>query len=137
MTANELYYAFLSILQVHNFVAVRSGNVVKIVPDANARQMPGNDLPQFTGRAAATKWSPRSSKRRTSAPTQLATVLRQLQPQYGQLQPVPGTNSMIITDRASNVARIQRIVSRVDQSSNSNVEVIPLQNAIAGDVVRD
>ncbi|HMA11210.1 MAG TPA: hypothetical protein VKO83_04940, partial [Steroidobacteraceae bacterium] len=45
MTANELYYAFLSILQVYNFAALRSGNIVKIVPDVNARQMPGNDLP--------------------------------------------------------------------------------------------
>ena len=43
---------------------------------------------------------------------------------------------MVITDRASNVARIQRIVNRVDQSGNSNVEVIPLQNATAGDLVR-
>src|SRR5512139_4200208 len=49
MTANELYYAFLSILQVYNFAALRSGNVVKIVPDVNARQMPGNDLPSTLG----------------------------------------------------------------------------------------
>jgi general secretion pathway protein D len=135
MTANELYYAFLSILQVYNFAALRSGNVVKIVPDVNARQMPGNDLPSSLGGGSDEMVTTVIEVKNISA-NQLATVLRQLQPQYGLLQPIPGTNSMVITDRASNVARIQRIVNRVDQSGNSNVEVIPLQNATAGDLVR-
>jgi hypothetical protein len=45
MTPDQFYEAFLAILQVHGFVAVPSGNVIKILPDANMRQMPGNDLP--------------------------------------------------------------------------------------------
>ena len=45
MSADAFYSAFLSVLQVHDFVAVPSGNVVKIVPAQNSRWMPGNDLP--------------------------------------------------------------------------------------------
>ena len=45
MSPQAFYEAFLSILQVHGFVAVPSGDVVKIVPDANARQLPSDDLP--------------------------------------------------------------------------------------------
>ena len=45
MTPNAFYEAFLSILQVHGFVAVPSGDTIKIIPDANARQVPANDLP--------------------------------------------------------------------------------------------
>ena len=45
MTPDAFYEAFLSILQVHGFVAVPAGNVIKIMPDANARQFPANDLP--------------------------------------------------------------------------------------------
>src|SRR5574339_668420 len=45
MTPAAFYEAFLSILQVHGFVAVPSGDVIKIIPDANARQVPANDLP--------------------------------------------------------------------------------------------
>ena len=40
MSPAAFYEAFLSILQVHGFIAVPSGNVVKILPDANARQIP-------------------------------------------------------------------------------------------------
>src|SRR5512141_2554135 len=45
MTPAAFYAAFLSILQVHGFVAVPAGGVIKILPDANARQLPANDLP--------------------------------------------------------------------------------------------
>ena len=37
MTAEAFYEAFLSILQVYGFVAVPAGDVIKIMPDANAR----------------------------------------------------------------------------------------------------
>ena len=46
MSPAAFYEAFLSILQVYGFIAVPSGNnVVKILPDANARQIPSVDLP--------------------------------------------------------------------------------------------
>ena len=45
MSPAAFYEAFLSILQVYGFIAVPSGNVVKILPDANARQFPSIDLP--------------------------------------------------------------------------------------------
>src|ERR1700719_4139211 len=45
MSPDAFYQAFLSILQVHGFVALPAGRVIKIVPDANARQYPSNDLP--------------------------------------------------------------------------------------------
>src|SRR5688500_17754279 len=43
MTPDAFYQAFLSILQVHGFMAVQSGNITKILPDANARQVPSTD----------------------------------------------------------------------------------------------
>ncbi|MBT5891785.1 MAG: type II secretion system protein GspD, partial [Chromatiales bacterium] len=41
MSPDAFYEAFLSILQVYGFVAIPSGDIIKILPDANARQMPG------------------------------------------------------------------------------------------------
>ena len=45
MSPAAFYEAFLAILQVHGFIAVPSGSVIKIMPDATARQVPANDLP--------------------------------------------------------------------------------------------
>jgi general secretion pathway protein D len=135
MTANELYQAFLSILQVHGFAAVPTGNLVKIVMDASVRTVPGNDLPATVNGNSDEMVTQVIAAKNVSA-AQLATVLRPLIAQYGNLAPVPGTNTLIITDRASNVNRIMRIISRVDQASDSNIEVIPLQNSTAADIVR-
>jgi general secretion pathway protein D len=64
-------------------------------------------------------------------------VLRQLIPQSGSILSVPGTNAMIVTDRASNVFRLQRLVAQLDQAgANAGVEMITLQNSNASDVVR-
>ena len=43
---------------------------------------------------------------------------------------------LIISDRASNVNRMMRIISRIDQAGDADIEVIPLQNATAAEVVR-
>ena len=45
MTPEAFYQAFLSILQVYGFVALPAGDIIKIMPDATARTMPGDDLP--------------------------------------------------------------------------------------------
>ncbi len=135
MTPTELYYAFLSILQVHGFAAVPSGNVVKIVQETNARQLPGNDLPASLNGGADEMVTTVIEVKNVNA-NQLATVLRQLLSANALLQGIPGTNSLVITDRQANVARIQKIIGRVDQTSTNNIDVIRLEHATAADLVR-
>jgi general secretion pathway protein D len=135
MTPTELYYAFLSILQVHGFAAVPSGNVVKIVQDTNARQLPGNDLPPSLNIGTDEMVTTVIEVKNINA-NQLSTVLRQLMSANSFLQPVQGTNSLVITDRAANVRRIQKIIERVDQTSTNGIDVIRLENRSAGELAR-
>ncbi len=128
MTPNAFYEAFLSILQVHGFVAVPSGDTIKIIPDANARQVPANDLP---GRVSATSdeiVTQVVAVKNVSA-AQLVPILRPLIPQYGHLAAYPASNMLIISDRASNVNRIVRIIQRIDQQGDEAVDVVQLQHA--------
>jgi general secretion pathway protein D len=57
-------------------------------------------------------------------------------PQYGHLVAYPASNILIITDHAGNVNRMMRIIRRIDQVGNQDVEIVPLQNAGAAEVVR-
>ncbi|GMW05542.1 MAG: type II secretion system protein GspD [Nevskiales bacterium] len=135
MTADAFYEAFLSILSVYGFVAVPSGNVVKILPDANARQVPGAETTPGGGRLAddiVTQVIPVKNV----AAAQLVPILRPLIPQYGHLAAHPPSNLLIISDRAANVERMTRIISRIDQESTADIEVIRLENASAAEVVR-
>ncbi|MFQ6005996.1 MAG: type II secretion system protein GspD, partial [Woeseia sp.] len=40
LSADAFYEAFLSILEVHGYIAITAGDVVKIIPNATARQHP-------------------------------------------------------------------------------------------------
>ncbi|HYL71427.1 MAG TPA: type II secretion system secretin GspD, partial [Candidatus Dormibacteraeota bacterium] len=136
MSPAAFYEAFLSILQVYGFIAVPSGNnVVKILPDANARQIPSVDLPDHVSSSSDEIVTQVLDVKNISAP-QLVPILRPMIPQYGHLVAYPASNILIITDRASNVNRMMRIIRRIDQVGNQDVEIVPLQNAGAAEVVR-
>ena len=105
MTPDQFYQAFLAILQVHGFVAVPAGEVIKIVPDANMRQYPSNDLPDSVSSSSDEVVTQVLAVKNVNA-AQLVPVLRPLMPQNAQLSAVTGANILILSDHASNVNRM-------------------------------
>jgi len=135
MSPDAFYEAFLSILEVHGYVAVPSGDLTKILPDANARQVPGTDLP--AGEIASTdELVTQVLQVQNVAAAQLVPILRPLIPQYGHLAAHPASNMLIISDRAANVNRMMRIIRRIDQAGDEDIEVLRLDHASAVDLVR-
>ena len=135
MDKDQVWQVFLSVLQTHGFSAIPSGAVVKIVPDANARQAGPFPLPRETEGEGDVVTTRVIHLEHVNA-SQLVPLLRPLVPQEGHLAAYPATNTLIITDRASNVRRLLDIVRRVDQASDSEVEVIRLRHASAAEIVR-
>ena len=131
---DELYEAFLSILQVHGYVAIESENLVKVVPDATARQLPTQI--GTSGTAGPDDLTTQVIRVQNVGATQLVSLLRPLLPQYGHLVAHSGSNMLIISDRAANVARVVSIIRRIDQASDEEIEVVSLQHASAGEIVR-
>jgi general secretion pathway protein D len=135
MSPAAFYEAFLSVLQVYGYVAVPAGKVIKIIPNTDMRQLPSNDLPHNVSATSDEIVTQIITMKNISA-AQLVPILRPFVPQYGQLTAYPSGNMLIISDRASNVSRIVRIVERMDESEDEPIEVIALHNASAADVVR-
>jgi general secretion pathway protein D len=134
MTPDAFYEAFLSILQVHGYIAITSGDLIKIVPDATARQYAG---PLGTaGSAGADDIVTQVVHVNNVGAAQLVPILRPLIPQYGHLAAHPSSNMLIISDRAANVNRMITIVRRIDQSSDEDIEVVRLTHASAAEIVR-
>jgi general secretion pathway protein D len=135
MSPDAFYEAFLALLSVHQFVAVESGGIIKIVPDANARQMPNIDLPSRVKSGSDELITQVIAVRNVNA-AQLVPVLRPLMPQAAHMAAYPQGNILILSDRASNVSRVMRIIERIDQQGDNDVDIINLQHATAGEVVR-
>ena len=133
ISADAVYATFLSVLEVHGLAAAPAGQVIKIVPSLEARQMPGPEYSSTTpGDAVVTEVVQISN---VSA-TQLVPVLRPLMSTEAQLAAYPQSNVLIMSDRASNVTRMLEIIQRIDQATESDIEVMQLQNAPAQDVVQ-
>src|ERR1700733_11600092 len=135
MSPAAFYEAFLAVLQVYGYVAVPAGKVIKIVPNTDLRQLPANDLPNDVSSTSDEIVTQIVTLKNVSA-AQLVPMLRPLIPTYGHLAAYPGGNMLIISDRASNVSRVVRIIQRMDESGDEPIEVIPLHNAGAADVVK-
>jgi general secretion pathway protein D len=133
VSADAVYATFLSVLEVHGLAAAPAGDMIKIVPSLEARQMPGPPYNSSTpGDAVVTEVVQITN---VSA-TQLVPVLRPLMSTEAQLAAYPQSNVLIVSDRASNVTRLLDIIQRIDQATDSEVEVVPLQNAPANDMVQ-
>ncbi len=129
MDRKALYQVFLSILDVYGYSAVPSGNVVKIIPSINART---SALLKGHGEEFVT----RVVQVHNVPVAQIVPMLRPLIPRQGFLAAYPPNNMLIVTDRASNVARITRLIHELDRPDNSQIELIHLKNASASEVGR-
>jgi general secretion pathway protein D len=124
MSEDAFYRLFLSALEVHGFVALDSGNAIQIVPDANARFGSGDD---YVTQAIILD---------NIGAAQLVPILRPLLPQSAHLAAHQPSNALIVADRPQNMRRMIDLISRMDQAGTQEVEVIPLENASADEVVR-
>ena len=109
------YVAFQAILQVHGFVAVPAGNVVKILPDANASTVPSVTLPEET-RPASDEIVTQVIEVKNVSAARLAPILRPLVPSYGHVAAFVPSNLLVISDRQGNMNRLISIVHRLDQA---------------------
>lgn len=132
MEKEQLYEVFLSLLDVHGFAAIESGDIIKIVPSANAKHIGGSNRKDAEGDAHVT----RVVKIQNVSGAQLVPILRPLVPPQGHLAAHAQSNSLIISSQASTIDRLMSIIKRIDLPSSGEIEVVPLQNASATEVVR-
>lgn len=135
MNADQVYQVFLSVLKVHGFAAIPGPDVVKIVPDVNAKQDAIDTMGATTGNEGDELVTQIIEVKHVDA-NQLVPILRPLVPQRGHLASVPSSNVIIIADSANNIARLSQIIQRIDTVSGDEIEIVTLQHASATDVTR-
>ncbi|MFP5306791.1 MAG: type II secretion system secretin GspD [Gammaproteobacteria bacterium] len=135
MSDEALYETFLAVLSVNGFAAIPAGEAIKIVPEATARQ-------EGSGYYGARKGLPidevvtRVFQLQNINAAQLVPILRVMVPQWGHLAAYQPNNTLIITDRAANVERIEKLITQMDQAGDRDIEFIRLQHASASETVR-
>ncbi len=133
VTSSELYDLFLSILDVHGYTAVRTGNIVRIIPAKDARSSP---VRVQDGKLRPTdEYITQVIRLENISAAKLIPVLRPLVPQQAHMAAYAPANAIIISDVAANIERIRDIIVRMDQGAVQQTEIINLEYAVAADVV--
>lgn len=134
VSKEELYDLFLSILDVHGYTAVRSGNVVRVIPAKDARSAP---VRVEDGKLETNdEYVTQVIRLENISAAKLIPVLRPLVPQQAHMAAYAPANAIIISDVAANIERIRSIIERMDRGAVQETEIISLEYAVAEDVVR-
>lgn len=136
---DEQYYQFfLNVLQVYGYAVVEMENhVIKVIKDKDAKTSAirvADDNTPGLGDEMVTRVVPLYN----SEAKQLAPLLRQLNDNAGGGNVVnyDQANVLMISGRAAVVNKLVEIVRRVDKQGDTAVEVVTLNYASAGEIVR-
>ena len=102
-----------SILEVHNFATVDAGTVIKILPSNVIKQYPTPTLFSPT-EGTNDEQITQIIQLEHAAVQDMVAIIRPLIPPTSHFAPHNPSNSLILTDTASNIQRVLKIVRRLD-----------------------
>jgi general secretion pathway protein D len=125
---------FAAQLRTQSFALVESAGLYLVVPEADAKLQSGGvsagAVPASNGQIVTQIF-----QLNHESANNLVPILRPLISPNNTLNVNPGTNALVITDYADNLQRLARIIAALDVANATGVEVIPLKNALATDLV--
>jgi general secretion pathway protein D len=132
-SVNDAWQTYIAALRGLGFAVVESAGIFKVVPEADAKLQTGTvsvgDI-GVKGDQVITQIFPL----RYENPNNLVAVLRPLISANNTINASVGSNALVITDYADNLQRLSRIIVALDQPATTDVDVVPLQHAVAADL---
>lgn len=117
-------------LRMHGFAMVDAGNMFQVIPEAEAKTYAAKVNAPSVGGEVQT----RVFKLQHENAGQVLNVVKPLVSPNNVVNVSPGGNALVVTDYAANLARIAKLVASLDQPSMHDVEIIPLEHAIASEI---
>jgi len=131
------YDIFLSALRIQGYAAVEDRDMVMIVPEAEAKEHRTSVRDaQDRARSGRDVIQTQVFTLQYESAAQLVPILRPLITRNNTIAAYAGSNTLVITDYAGNLARIRKIIESIDQPSGSEPVLIPLRHASALDVAQ-
>jgi general secretion pathway protein D len=129
----EAWRSYLAALRGMGFTVVENAGLLKVVPEAEAKLQAGTvSIGQPTARGD--QILTQIFRLNHENPNNLVAVLRPLISANNTINANPANGTLIITDYADNLQRLAKIIAALDQPAASEVEVIPVQHALAADL---
>lgn len=124
--------AFSTALRTSGFALVSVNGVYRIVAEADARLI-SNTVSSGRGSQEGDQIITRVFRLNYESANNLMPVLKPLVSANSAINAYPGNNTIVITDYASNIQRIAKLIESIDAPTSSEVQSIKLNFAIAID----
>lgn len=130
------YHFLLSALRMQGFAAVESAGAVRILPEADAKTHAGPtaSVPEAARRYSGDQLLTRIFPLRHQSAATLVPVIRPLIAPNNPVTANPGNNSVVISDYADNLARIEKIIAALDTPFGNEPQLIPILHVSAIDL---
>jgi general secretion pathway protein D len=134
ITVDEAYAVFESVLQVKGFTTVVGpGGAIKVIPLREAKESNVETVRSETAPPASDRFITRLIPLKYIDAEAIAETLKPLVSKDASLVSYAPTNTVILTDAATNISRILSIVDNIDvETFKEELSVIPLDHADAG-----
>lgn len=132
LDADGVWDLFQSVLRVQGYAALRSGTIWRVIPEEGVREAGG--MLEDTAGAGRLDVVTRLVQLRNFPAATAVGALRPLVASFGYIEALPETNTLVITDNAENVNRIEAIARTLDEGDGSQVSTIFVRNADAAEL---
>ena len=137
ISLQEAYKVFESVLEVHGYTTVKSGEVIKIIPSPDARTKSIETLLREESGAPEDKVVTQLIPLQYADPAQIKRLFTPMVSKSSVILDYPPTRMLIVTDVYSNIQRLMRILKTIDiEGIGLELSVIPLEHAEAGKLVK-
>ena len=137
ISVKEAYKVFESVLEVHGFTTIKSGEVTKIVPSPDARSKNIETRLKEEAASPEDRVVTQLIPLKFANPSEIKRLFAPLVSKSSVILDYPPTNMLILTDVYSNIKRLLRILSAIDVAGmGQEVSVIPLEYAEATKFVK-
>jgi general secretion pathway protein D len=136
ISLQEAHKVFESVLEVHGYATVNSGEVVKIIPSPDARSKSIETKLRAEAAAPEDKVVTQLIPLRYADPVEIKRLFTPMVSKSSVILAYPPTNTLIITDVYSNILRLLKILKEIDATGiGQQISVIPLEYAEASKLV--
>jgi general secretion pathway protein D len=137
VTLDEAYQAFLSILEANGMTVVPHGRFFKIIDSGGVVTQPTPIIARGEPVPDADRYITRLYRLENASPDDVATVLGKFKSKDGDITPYAPGKLLIITDTATQVRRLIRIIEEVDiGGSGQHMWIEPVHHGTSADMAK-
>ena len=130
LTPDQAIDRLSTVLRMNGFALVNTPSGYRVVTEADAKLQSSQTFSSTTG-VTGDQIITRVFHLNFASAASVVNLLRPLISPNNTINALPGNNSILVTDYASNLGRIEKIIQSVDNPSATKVETIALKNAQA------